>query len=183
LEGSAQGMAGTQRSFFNLLAARGGEKIEGKAEQRAAIIAMQKRPLDDEVRDIFNTLGDWLAQFIIELLEYLPFKLDHVEAGGKLTDAASGEIMLARAREKLSPLGVQRVQRAEESEFGQAIAMAEGARPRIEEALKMEFDNGKTIYCTVKDLGIRFDNRIPIVMKAPDAGSWAQNAGIQSSKR
>jgi hypothetical protein len=129
LEGSAQGMAGTQRSFFNLLAARGGEKIEGKAEQRAAIIAMQKRPLDDEVREIFNTLGNWLAQFVIELSEYLPFKLDHVEAGGKLTDAASGEIMLEVARQRLSTLGVQRVQRADESEFGQAIAMAEGARP------------------------------------------------------
>merc|ERR1712107_366478 len=110
--------AGTQRSFFNLLAARGGDVIEGKAEQRAAVVAMQARPLDGEVRNIFGTLGEWLAQFIIELSVYLPIKITHVMAGGKLTDAACGAVMMSRASEVLSGNGVQHVQRAHESEFG-----------------------------------------------------------------
>eukprot|EP00405_Crypthecodinium_cohnii_P034448 CAMPEP_0206532402 /NCGR_PEP_ID=MMETSP0325_2-20121206/4357_1 /ASSEMBLY_ACC=CAM_ASM_000347 /TAXON_ID=2866 /ORGANISM="Crypthecodinium cohnii, Strain Seligo" /LENGTH=503 /DNA_ID=CAMNT_0054028865 /DNA_START=7 /DNA_END=1514 /DNA_ORIENTATION=+ len=108
---AAQGVAGTQRSFFNLLAARGGERIEGKAEQRAAIVAMQKRPLDEEVRSIFECLGTWLAAFVEELSVYLPFQLTHVEAGGKLTDAASGEVMLTKAKEALKPLGINSVRR------------------------------------------------------------------------
>jgi len=131
--GVAQGMAGTQRSFFNLLAARGGERIEGKAEQRAAIVAMQKRPLDDEVCSIFSTLGGWLAQFVLELSEYLPFKLTHVEAGGKLTDAASGEIMLTKARDALKEHGISNVRRADESEFGQALALAKAVRSAKED--------------------------------------------------
>jgi len=124
VEGVAQGMAGTQRSFFNLLSARGGSAIGGKAEQRAAIIAMQNRPIDDEIRQIFSSLGTWLAQFVIELSEYLPVKLSHVEAGGKLTDAASGEIMLRQAEDILAKRGIPHVRRAVESEFGQAIAIA-----------------------------------------------------------
>ena len=128
--GVAQGMAGTQRSFFNLLAAAGGAKVEGKAEQRAAIVAMQSRAVDAEVERIFVALGSWLAIFIVELQAYLPFPLTTVEAGGKLTDKASGEIMLAQARTVLSQRGVRHVRRAEESEFGQALAMAEVARGR-----------------------------------------------------
>mmetsp|Transcript_10438 Transcript_10438/g.29026 ORF Transcript_10438/g.29026 Transcript_10438/m.29026 type:complete len:536 (-) Transcript_10438:104-1711(-) len=128
LPGAAQGLAGTQRSFFNLLAARGGQRLEGKAEQRAVIIAMQKRPLDHEVEEIFRTLGEWLARFVLELSEYLPFQLTDVEVGGKLTDAASGEVMLQCAAEVLKVRGITRVRRAEESEFGQALAVAEGAR-------------------------------------------------------
>merc|ERR1711974_446918 len=100
------------------------------AEQRAAIVAMQERPLDDEVVAIFSTLGTWLAQFVVELSEYLPFKLSRVEADGKLTDGKSGEIMLSRAREVLSAHGIASVGRAEESEFGQAITMALGVRAR-----------------------------------------------------
>jgi hypothetical protein len=126
---AAQAMAGTQRSFFNLLAARGGERVEGKAEQRAAIVAMQKRPIDGEVRAVFHDLGRWLAVFVLELSEYLPFDLTHAEAGGKLTDAASGEVMLARVAELLAPRGVA-VRRADESEFGQALAVAASAMAR-----------------------------------------------------
>lgn len=69
-----------------------------------------------------------LAQFVVELSEYLPFSLTYVEAGGKLTDARSGELMLQRARELLAEHGVGAVARAEESEFGQAHAMALAAR-------------------------------------------------------
>ena len=125
--GAAQGMAGTQRSFFHLLAARGGARIEGKAEQRSAIVAMQSRPLDAAVRTMFEQLGTSLAQFVTESGAYLPFQLTHVEAGGKLTDAASGEVMLTRAGRYLAPYGIS-VRRANESEFGQALAMAECAR-------------------------------------------------------
>ncbi|EOD17822.1 hypothetical protein EMIHUDRAFT_209810 [Emiliania huxleyi CCMP1516] len=125
--GAAQGMAGTQRSFFHLLAARGGARIEGKAEQRSAIVAMQSRPLDAAVRTMFEQLGTSLAQFVTELGAYLPFQLTHVEVGGKLTDAASGEVMLTRAGRYLAPYGIS-VRRANESEFGQALAMAECAR-------------------------------------------------------
>lgn len=124
IPGAAQGMAGTQRSFFNLLAARGGPLVEGKAEQRAAIVAMQKRPLDDEVRDIFTSLGSWLACFVVELSEYLPVSISLVEAGGKLTDAASGDVMLGQTRKILQQRGIANVRRANESEFGQALALA-----------------------------------------------------------
>eukprot|EP00929_Paragymnodinium_shiwhaense_P105502 TRINITY_DN70566_c0_g1_i1.p1 TRINITY_DN70566_c0_g1~~TRINITY_DN70566_c0_g1_i1.p1 ORF type:complete len:547 (+),score=41.53 TRINITY_DN70566_c0_g1_i1:191-1831(+) len=133
IEGMAQGMAGTQRSFFNLLEARGGVKLTEKAEQRAAIVAMQARALDDEVTEIFQTLGHWLAVFVQELTEYLPFTLTHVEVGGKLTDGASGEVMIRSANEELSGshAGIQSVRRAEESEFGQAIAVAKHARMMV----------------------------------------------------
>jgi len=128
VEGAAQGLAGTQRSFFNLLAARGGERIEGKAEQRAALVAMQKRELDDEVRDIFEQLGFWLAQFVLELMTYLPCRIQYLEAGGKLTDGPSGTVLLESAAEVLRPHGVLEVRRAADSEFGQAAAMAEAVR-------------------------------------------------------
>ena len=125
--GAVQGMAGMQRSFFHLLAARGGAWIEGKAEQRSAIVAMQSRPLDAAMRTMFEQLGTSLAQFVTESGAYLPFQLTHVEAGGKLTDAASGEVMLTQAGRCLAPYGIS-VRRANESEFGQALAMAECAR-------------------------------------------------------
>jgi len=128
VSGAAQGIAGTQRSFFNLLAVRGGIRVEGKAEQRAAIVALQKRPVDEEVIALFETLGEWLAQFVIELSEYLPFRLSVVEAGGKLTDGKTGEIMLERARQALAAHGVAQVVKAEESEFGQALAVALAVR-------------------------------------------------------
>lgn len=124
VEAVAQGMAGTQRSFFNLLAARGGEKIEGKAQQRAALVALQNE-LTDEVRSIFSDLGTWLAHFVVELNEYLPRRIEYVEVGGKLTDGPSGEIMLQRARDFLKLHGVDEVRRAVDSEFGQAVAMAD----------------------------------------------------------
>jgi len=133
----AQGLAGTQRSFFNLLALRGGERLDGKAEQRAFIVAMQKKPvLDDEARGMFSTLGQWLAQFVVELCEYLPCQLDHVEAGGKLTDGQGGEVMLARAREELERHGIRSVQTAHESEFGQALALALGVLPHASTGAK-----------------------------------------------
>ena len=62
-----------------------------------------------------------------ELGAYLPFELTHVEVGGKLTDAASGAAMLQQAGTLLAPSGIG-VRRANESEFGQALAMAECAR-------------------------------------------------------
>lgn len=124
VEGAAQGVAGTQRAFFNLLAARGGELITGKAEQRAALVAMQSRELDAEVQEIFECLGFWLAQFVMELMCYLPFPITYVEAGGKLTDGPSGAVLLASAANALASRGVREVRRAEDSEFGQAIAMA-----------------------------------------------------------
>merc|ERR1712125_80022 len=43
-----------------------------------------------------------------------------------------------------------------------------------------EFDNGKSVYCGTKNLGMVFDNRLPIVMKKPDPGSWAESSGIQA---
>lgn len=125
--GTAQGLSGTQRAFFNLLEARGGQRVEGKAEQRRAIVAMQARALDAEVRAIFEQLGGALALFVAELSAYLPFAITHVEAGGKLTDAASGEVMMQSAARRLAPQGVD-VARASDSEFGQALAMAESVR-------------------------------------------------------
>ncbi|CAK0799295.1 unnamed protein product [Prorocentrum cordatum] len=128
VEGVAQGMAGTQRSFFNLLAARGGALVEGKAEQRAALVAMQKGPLDENVRGIFTSLGTWLANFVLELNDYLPRPVEYVEAGGKLTDGPSGQLMLDTCHALLRDHGVSEVRKADDSEFGQAIAMAELVR-------------------------------------------------------
>jgi len=125
IEGAAQGIAGTQRAFFNMLALRGGERIEGKAEQRAALADMQKRQPDDNVNEIFSILGFWLAQFVIEVMEYLSFDIGLVEVCGKVADAQSGTIMLERAGALLKPHGVGNLQRASDSEFGQAIAVAE----------------------------------------------------------
>lgn len=128
VEGAAQGLAGTQRALFNLLATRGGERIEGKAEQRAALVAMQKRGLDAEVRDVFERLGFWLAEFVLELMSYLPFSIEYVEAGGKLVDGPAGAVLLQRASEILRSHGVREVRRATDSEFGQAVAMAQAVR-------------------------------------------------------
>ena len=76
---------------------------------------------------MFHKLGGSLAQFVTELGAYLPFELTHVEVGGKLTDAASGAAMLQQAGALLAPAGID-VRRANESEFGQALTMAECAR-------------------------------------------------------
>ena len=127
LEAAAQGMAGTQRAFFNLLAARGGEVITGKAEQRAALVAMQKGSIDEKSRGLFESLGQWLARFVIELNEYLPVKVEYVEAGGKVTDGPTGEVMMDACRRALPGMEVRK---ARDSEFGQAVAVASLVRPR-----------------------------------------------------
>ena len=92
-----------------------------------ALLCGTGAPLDEEVRDIVGTLGGWLAQVVLELAEYLPFQLTHVEAGGKLTDSASGELMLGRTRTLLASHRIFSVRRAADSEFGQAIACAAAA--------------------------------------------------------
>lgn len=127
LEAAAQGMAGTQRAFFNLLAARGGDVITGKAEQRAALVAMQKGSIDEKCRGLFESLGQWLARFVHELNEYLPVKVEYVEAGGKVTDGPTGEIMMEACRNALP--GIE-VRKALDSEFGQAVAVANLVRPQ-----------------------------------------------------
>ena len=93
--------------------------ITGKAEQRAALVAMQKGSIDEKCRGttqqeiqqvlfvkhfrhvqgvlqtqidavcalkrrtpgLFESLGQWLARFVHELNEYLPVKVEYVEAG------------------------------------------------------------------------------------------------------
>ncbi|CAE7019732.1 unnamed protein product, partial [Symbiodinium sp. KB8] len=97
VEAAAQGMAGTQRSFFNLLAARGGEVITGKAEQRAALVAMQKNDIDESSRGVFESLGKWLARFVLELNHYLPAPVDYVE----VTDGPTGRVMLDACQAEL----------------------------------------------------------------------------------
>ena len=57
-----------------------------------SVLRALTRPSRSEVEAIFEALGGWLAAFVLELGAYLPFKLTHAEAGGKLTDAASGEV-------------------------------------------------------------------------------------------
>ncbi|CAK9027128.1 unnamed protein product [Durusdinium trenchii] len=127
LPAAAQGMCGTQRAFFNLLAARGGDFITGKAEQRAALVAMQKKELDADSRGLFESLGQWLACFVMELNEYLPVKVNYVEAGGKVTDGPTGEAMLEACRQALPEMEVRK---ALDSEFGQAVAVASLVRPQ-----------------------------------------------------
>jgi len=130
VEAAAQGMAGTQRSFFNLLAARGGEVITGKAEQRAALVSMQKNDVDESSRGVFESLGKWLARFVLELNHYLPAPVDYVEAGGKVTDGPTGRIMLDACQAELWAQGATaEVCKAADSEFGQAIAVANLVRP------------------------------------------------------
>eukprot|EP00747_Dinoflagellata_sp_TGD_P156366 gnl/TRDRNA2_/TRDRNA2_177655_c0_seq22.p1 gnl/TRDRNA2_/TRDRNA2_177655_c0~~gnl/TRDRNA2_/TRDRNA2_177655_c0_seq22.p1 ORF type:complete len:494 (-),score=108.57 gnl/TRDRNA2_/TRDRNA2_177655_c0_seq22:416-1897(-) len=121
VEGCAQGLSGTQRSLFNALAAKGGERLEDKAQQRAKLIELQKTPDDPATLDIFEELGDWLAVFVSELETYVNGRVAHVRAGGKMADGPLGKKMLGRAQEKLS--GV-RVAQAEDSVFGQAVAVA-----------------------------------------------------------
>eukprot|EP00747_Dinoflagellata_sp_TGD_P156378 gnl/TRDRNA2_/TRDRNA2_177655_c0_seq5.p1 gnl/TRDRNA2_/TRDRNA2_177655_c0~~gnl/TRDRNA2_/TRDRNA2_177655_c0_seq5.p1 ORF type:complete len:495 (-),score=103.14 gnl/TRDRNA2_/TRDRNA2_177655_c0_seq5:416-1900(-) len=121
VEGCAQGLSGTQRSLFNALAAKGGERLEDKAQQRAKLIELQKTPDDAATIEIFEELGDWLAVFVSELETYVNGGVAHVRAGGKMADGPLGAKMLERAQEKLS--GV-RVAQAEDSVFGQAVAVA-----------------------------------------------------------
>eukprot|EP00747_Dinoflagellata_sp_TGD_P156377 gnl/TRDRNA2_/TRDRNA2_177655_c0_seq4.p1 gnl/TRDRNA2_/TRDRNA2_177655_c0~~gnl/TRDRNA2_/TRDRNA2_177655_c0_seq4.p1 ORF type:complete len:494 (-),score=106.06 gnl/TRDRNA2_/TRDRNA2_177655_c0_seq4:416-1897(-) len=121
VEGCAQGLSGTQRSLFNALAAKGGERLEDKAQQRAKLIELQKTPDDAATIEIFEELGDWLAVFVSELETYVNGGVAHVRAGGKMADGPLGAKMLERAQQKLS--GV-RVAQAEDSVFGQAVAVA-----------------------------------------------------------
>jgi len=133
VEGAAQGLAGTQRSLFNVLARRGGPQLIDKAEQRAAICKMHKEELTDERKEIFEELGSWLSLFVRELNAYLPSPVEYVQAGGKVTDAATGCIMLSRAGALLKTHGVDRVEKAEDSVFGQAIAIANATCPSVKQ--------------------------------------------------
>jgi len=131
VEGAAQGLAGTQRSLFNVIARRGGPELTDKAEQRAAICKMHKEALTDERKDIFKELGGWLALFVKELNAYLPNPVEYVQAGGKVTDAATGQVMLDHAGELLKAGGVDRVEKAKDSVFGQAVAIARATCPSV----------------------------------------------------
>jgi len=124
VEATAQGLAGTQRALFNVLAARGGPRLKDKAAQRAELVAMQKEELTAERREVFGELGRWLAQFVLELNEYLSEPVAYVEAGGKVTDALGGQVLLSMAAQLLDAHGVESVERAEDAALGQAIAVA-----------------------------------------------------------
>jgi hypothetical protein len=128
VEGVAQGLACTQRSVFNLLRQQTDTIVTDKAEQRSTLIAMQKS-FDDNAAfntDIFEELGDWLAQFVVEFQAYLDVVVEQVQAGGKATDGKSGTVALKRANARLPKVEVAR---AADAEFGQAVAAGAAVLP------------------------------------------------------
>lgn len=103
----------------------GAEQPVDKAAQRVRLANLQENATSEELH-AFEELGTWLALFVKELQAYVEFPIMRVTAGGKVADAETGHRMLVQAEKLLN----RPVVRAQDSLFGQAIAVAQAVRPK-----------------------------------------------------